>query len=64
MDTKKDQLKEKVVALVKDFVKTEGGINQNDLRVLFGDPFSLCAEVASDLAKLPISLADIAQDIA
>jgi len=57
---KKDQLKDKVVALVKEFVKTEGGITQNDLRVLFGDPFSPSAEVAAVLSKLPISLEDIA----
>jgi hypothetical protein len=36
MSTKKDQLKERVVALVKEFVKTEGGITLKDLEALFG----------------------------
>ena len=34
---KKEQLKEKVVNLVREFVKSEGGITQADLQVLFGD---------------------------
>lgn len=34
--SKRDILKDKVVALVKDFVKTEGGITHRDLIRLFG----------------------------
>lgn len=54
MSTKKEQLKDKVVALVKDFIKTEGGLTQNDLKYLFGEwPHQ---EVAAALAELPISV--------
>jgi len=52
MSTKKDQLKDKVAALVVDFVKTEGGITQNDLWDLFG--FHRDHEVAASLAELLI----------
>ncbi len=34
--SKKEILKDKVVALVKDFVKTEGDITLADLKALFG----------------------------
>jgi len=52
MSTKKEQLKDKVVALVKEFLKTEGGLTQNDLQSLFGQwPHQ---EVATALADLPI----------
>ena len=53
---KKEQLKEKVVALVKDFIKIEGGISQNDLRILFGDPLSPYSQIATALGELPIFL--------
>ncbi len=36
MKDKKDILKQKVVELVKEFVKTEGGISLADLRAFFG----------------------------
>jgi cyanate lyase len=36
MKSKREQLKDKVVALVKEFVKTEGGITFTDLESLFG----------------------------
>ena len=47
MITKKEQLKDKVVALVKDFVKTEDGITLQDLEALFG--FSPHQEVITAL---------------
>lgn len=50
--TKRELLKDKVVSLVKDFIKTEGGIGPNDIQVLFGPPL-LHSEVATDLGKLP-----------
>ena len=53
---KKEILREKVVDLVKDFVKTEGGISQNDLRVLFGDPLHPYSQIAAALGELPILL--------
>jgi hypothetical protein len=34
--SKREILKDKVVALVKDFIKTEGGITLQDLESLFG----------------------------
>lgn len=51
-------LEDKVVDLVKDFIRTEGGINLYDLLYLFGPP---CPEkethgVATALAKLSISI--------
>jgi hypothetical protein len=36
MSTKREQLKGKVVALVKDFIKNEGGITHRDLIRIFG----------------------------
>jgi len=36
MKSKREQLKDKVIALVKEFVKTEGGISLSDLEALFG----------------------------
>lgn len=36
MENKREILKDKVVALVKDFIKTEGGITHRDLIRLFG----------------------------
>jgi hypothetical protein len=48
--SKKDILKDKVVALVKDFVQIEGGITQFDLWELFG--FHNDHEIAASLAKL------------
>lgn len=48
--SKREILKGKVVALVKDFVTSEGGISQNDLWELFG--FHRDHEVAASLAQL------------
>jgi hypothetical protein len=53
--TKRDILKEKVVDLVKEFIKTEGGITGYDLQALFG-PISLYNEVATALGEFPIKL--------
>jgi hypothetical protein len=52
-------LKDKVVQLVKEFIKTEGGITPYDLEALFGSisPVSQFNEVANALAKNLISLA-------
>jgi hypothetical protein len=36
MEDKKEILLDKMIALVKDFVKTEGGITFTDLESLFG----------------------------
>lgn len=54
MRSKKDQLKDKVVALVKEFIANEGGISQRALWELFG--FHNDHEVAAALAQLPICL--------
>ncbi len=48
--SKKDQLKDKVIALVKEFVQTEGGLTLKDLRSLFG-----CGEVKNCLDDLKVS---------
>jgi hypothetical protein len=54
---KREILKDKVVALVKDFVKTEGGLTQYDLQTLFGNPsIGVCPEVADTLAQQEITL--------
>jgi hypothetical protein len=56
--SKREILKDKVVALVKDFLTNEGEITFCDLENLFGHP-SLANnenEVATALAELPISL--------
>lgn len=56
--SKKEMLKEKVVALVKEFVKTEGGITPYDLQKLFGSPGTTAwAEVADALGEKEITLA-------
>jgi hypothetical protein len=55
MLNKKEQLKEKVVNLVKEFVETEGGITVSDLQALFGESKLLGNEVAAALAGVPIS---------
>jgi len=59
--SKREILKEKVVSLVKDFLKTEGGITQDDLQVLFGNPNDprkakefMTSGVADALAEVPI----------
>jgi hypothetical protein len=54
--SKRKILKEKVVALVKDFIKTEGGISQADLWELFGLNDH---EIAAALAELPLSIKEI-----
>lgn len=38
--SKREILKDKVIALVNEFVKTEGGITSVDLQMLFGPPCS------------------------
>lgn len=58
MDSKRDMLKEKVVAVVKDFVKTEGGITSNDLRALFGECKLLGNEIAAALDHLILTFND------
>lgn len=58
MSRKREQLKDKVIALVKEFIASEGEITLYDLEVLFGQ-HSLANnvnEVATALAYLPISL--------
>ena len=52
---KREILKDKVVALVRNFVETEGGITQIDLLVLFGAPASIYSEVATALAEFPVT---------
>lgn len=52
--SKRELLKNKVVDLVKDFIKTEGGITGYDLQALFG-PVSLYNEIATALGELPIT---------
>jgi hypothetical protein len=55
---KREILKEKVVILVKEFVKTEGGITSYDLQKLFGSPGTTpWAEVADALGENEIILA-------
>jgi hypothetical protein len=53
MSNKKDQLKDKEVALVKEFVRTEGSITPADIEALFG--YNRHQEIATALAELPIS---------
>lgn len=50
---KRELLKDKVVDLVKEFIKTEGGINPNDIQALFGPPL-IHSELATALGELPI----------
>jgi hypothetical protein len=45
-------LKDKVVALVKDFIKTEGGITIADIQKLFGD--SPHCEIVTALLSLKV----------
>lgn len=54
----RDLLKEKVVNLVCDFVRDQGGITSLDLLALFGHPMDLgeVNQVASTLGKIPIVL--------
>jgi hypothetical protein len=56
---KRELLKDKVVDLVRTFIKTEGGITPYDLEALFGPISPVCQvnEVANALAVKPISLA-------
>jgi hypothetical protein len=51
---KREILKDKVVALVKDFVKTEGGITQKDLQLLFEGFSAMPGEVAATLSEMPV----------
>lgn len=52
--SKREILKDKVVALVKEFVKTEGGLTQNDLQLLFEGFLTMPGEVTAALAEIPI----------
>lgn len=63
--SKREMLKDKVVALVKDFIKTEGGISQDDLQILFGNPNDprkakdfMVEGVIAALTDLPISFSE------
>jgi hypothetical protein len=47
-ESKRERLKSKVLALVVDFINTEGGITTRDLGELFGKPEY--SEVSSALA--------------
>jgi len=51
--SKREILRDKVVDLVKQFIKTEGGINPNDIQLLFGPPL-VYSEIATALSALPI----------
>ncbi|MGO8763197.1 MAG: hypothetical protein ACLP2P_05335 [Desulfobaccales bacterium] len=52
---KRELLRDKVVDLVKEFIKTEGGITGYDLQALFG-PISLYNELATAIGEIPIKL--------
>ncbi|MGA7579187.1 MAG: hypothetical protein ACLQUW_13220 [Desulfobaccales bacterium] len=56
-ESKRELLRAKVVDLVKEFAKTEGGITPGDLNALFG-PISpvMGNEIATCLAMLPVSI--------
>jgi hypothetical protein len=63
--SKREILRDKVVALVKDFIKTEGGISQDDLQVLFGNPVDpqktrefIMFGVAAALGGIPVSFSE------
>lgn len=47
--SKSDLLRDRVVDLVREFIKTEGGITGHDLRQLFGEPTSLVAHALAGL---------------
>lgn len=53
--SKREVLREKVVDLVKEFVKTENGITGADLDVLFGPP--VYSELAKSLRDLKVFFA-------
>jgi|GEM_PF-1600690 len=53
-ENKRELLKNKVIDLVKEFIKTEGGISPNDIEYLFGQPF-INGEIATALGELPIT---------
>lgn len=64
--SKKEILKDKVVALVKDFIQTEGGITQDDLEILFGNPYNpikakdyMRFGIAAALSEIPISFSEL-----
>lgn len=52
IESPKERLKIKVVSLVKEFVKTEGGVTIFDLLALFGNPVEINGinEISSTLA--------------
>ncbi len=52
--SKKEVLENKVVALVKEFVKTEGGVNMKDIEEIFG--LSRYSPITAALMELPISI--------
>jgi len=51
MKGQREILKQKVVKMVQNFVKTEGGVTAFDLQMLFGNPVDSvgCNEVSSAL---------------
>ena len=51
MKEQREVLKQKVVEMVQNFVKTEGGVSAFDLQMLFGNPVESvgCNEVSSAL---------------
>lgn len=54
LESKRELLKDKVVNLVKEFIKREGGITPNDIHSLFGVPF-VNGDVATALGELPLT---------
>lgn len=54
MKKKRDILRDRVVDLVLEFVKTEGDISQSDLRILFGP-----GRVIAALDKIPVNFSQV-----
>jgi hypothetical protein len=56
--SKREILKTQVVELVKEFIKTKGGITPYDLEALFGSMSPVCQfnEVAAALGQMELSL--------
>lgn len=54
--SKREKLRNEVVALVKDFINREGGITQRDLTLLFGVDNYSANSVISTLAGLMLKL--------
>ncbi|MGP0046941.1 MAG: hypothetical protein ACLPVJ_19310 [Syntrophobacteraceae bacterium] len=56
-ESPKELLKNKVVALVMEYVRGEGGMTIRDLKDLFGGGSPIDNSVASALEKIPICFA-------